>query len=146
MKYDILPPAADKTVFIPGEAVVKAGFKDAPVLSVLAEENAIIVLKEEMTAQELVETVNSLQDISAGMLLKAMRESGIIDKGFCYDDDNFPCEFDDECDAADTPPCMLKNHKRNKTYRDADQAENGNDDSVIRLRIEIIPADDSESS
>ncbi len=146
MKYDILPPAADKTVFIPGEAVVKAGFKDAPVLSVLAEENAIIVLKKEMTALELVETVNSLQDISAGMLLKAMKESGFTDKGFCYDDDNFPCEFDDECDAVDTPPCLLKDHKRGKTLRHANHMETENDDSVIRIIIEIIPTDDSESS
>ena len=107
MKYEILPPAADSTVFIPGEAIVKAGFKDAPVLTVYAEENAVIVLKEKMTALELVETVNTLQDISAGLLLKAIKAAELVSDGFCCDDDCFCCEYEAECEAQNLPPCVM---------------------------------------
>ena len=107
MKYEILPPAADSTVFIPGEAIVKAGFKDAPVLTVYAEENAVIVLKETMTALELVEAVNTLQDISVGLLLKAIKAAELVGEGFCCDDDCFCCEYEDECEVQNMPPCVM---------------------------------------
>lgn len=108
MKHEILPPATDKTVIIPKEAIDKAGFKDVPILTAYSEENAVIVLKEKMTAFEIVGSVNALHNITVGLLIKLAKAAGVCDDYCDCDDDCFGCEMKAECEGLSIPPCLLE--------------------------------------
>lgn len=108
MKYEILPPAAEHIVVIPKEAISKAGFENAPVLSAYTEENAVIVLKEKMTAFELIGAVNALHEVSVGLLIKLAKTAGVCDDYCQCNDDCFCCEMEEECEGLSIPLCLLE--------------------------------------
>lgn len=108
MKYEILPPAAEQIVVVPHEAIKKAGFESSPILSAYTEENAVVILKEKMTAAELIKSVNTLQNISVELLARLIRAAGICDDYCDCREDCFCCEMEEDCIGLSIPSCVLE--------------------------------------
>lgn len=67
MKFVLEP--GKKGLRIRREIVDASGFLGNEALAVHGEEYAIVILKEKMTAMELVKTIQSLKDLASGLLI-----------------------------------------------------------------------------
>jgi len=91
MKFTLEPEK--KGLIIRREILDASGFGDDGALAVHAGENAVVLMKEEMTAMELVRTFQSLHGLTAGLLIHLTKVCDPCEhcEGGC------PCAGGDEC-------------------------------------------------